>query len=306
MKKKNIFIKALIIFLIMMLSFGCGSSDKNFSGGDKFDENKNPSAGDVENSDNNIEPEKVITTMFIEMQTKDFLATSDKLNDLISKYKGYIESSDVYFNDYVYGAGLKYSSYSIRVPKENLDLFVNDVVLIGNIISKNRSKQDITAQYKDSESRLKVVETKEKRLLALLDKAEKIEDIIALENQLSDVIYQKENLTQQLLNMDDKVDYSTVNLELIEVAKLSSGGSVQTPFIEKLKNAFSDSLYFFTKNIVDLFIAFVYLVPYIILGSIALFVVYKVLEKKKKEGVKPFDDNDEKSNKNIEWCRKKF
>ena len=301
MKRKNLFFKSLLIVLILIMSVGCGSSDKNFSGGDYYPgENKNPD-GDVGNSSDNNEAEKVITTMYIEMQTKEFTVTSDKLNDLISKYKGYVESSEVYYNDYVYGTGLKYSRYSIRVPKENLDLFVNDVVMIGNIISKNRSKQDITAQYRDSESRLRVVETKEERLLALLEKADKMEDIIALENQLSDVIYKKENLIQQIGSMDDQVEFSSVNLELAEVAKLSSGGNLQTPFIEKFKDAFSDSIYFFTKNIGDLLIGAVYLAPYIIIGFIAVFTGYKLLGKKRDNKFNVFNKDDKKDGTKEDW-----
>ena len=41
-----------------------------------------------------------------------------------------------------------------------------------------------------------------------------MEDIITLENQLSQIIYEKENLTANLKDMDDKVDYSTVHLEI--------------------------------------------------------------------------------------------
>ena len=36
-----------------------------------------------------------------------------------------------------------------------------------------------------------------------------MEDIIALENQLSTIIYEKENLTINIKDMDDKIDYST-------------------------------------------------------------------------------------------------
>ncbi len=44
---------------------------------------------------------------------------------------------------------------------------------VGNIISESTNKEDVTRQYKDTESRLKVIETKEERILALLSKAEK-------------------------------------------------------------------------------------------------------------------------------------
>ena len=178
----------LLITLLLLLT-SCGSKGSDTTDSYYTQNNQADQDGDFENKDEvGIEPDKIVTTVSIEMETKEFISTSEKLDSLILKYKGYVQNSDVYFNDYIYGQGLKYSDYSIRIPQENLEDFVNEVMEIGNIIAKNRNKLDITKQYKDSESRLKVLEVKEERILTLLEVAEKIEDIIVLENQLSDVI----------------------------------------------------------------------------------------------------------------------
>lgn len=228
-----------------------------------------------------IEPDKIITTVSISMQTKEFMDTVEKLNVLIGKYKGYIESSNISYNNYVYSSGLKYSDYSIRIPRENLEKFKNELKEIGNIISENTSKVDITKQYRDTESRLKVLEVKEGRILDLLKKAEKMEDIITLENQLSNIIYEKENLTANIMDMDDKVNYSTVHFQLEEVAKLTPGENIKTPFWTKVGNAFKGSVYFFGRNIENLIISFIYFLPYgIIIGAIA-YVVWKFMRKRK-------------------------
>ncbi|CAK7086773.1 DUF4349 domain-containing protein [Tissierella sp.] len=227
-----------------------------------------------------IEPDKIITTISISMQTKEFMDTVEKLNSLIGKYKGYIENSDISYNNYVYSTSLKHSQYSIRIPRESLDNFKNELKEIGNIISENTSKVDITKQYRDTESRLKVLEVKEGRILDLLKKAEKMEDIIALENQLSNIIYEKENLTANIMDMDDKVNYSTVNFYLEEVAKLTPGENIKTPFWTKVGNAFKDSLYFFTYNIENLIISFIYFLPYGIIIGVVAYVVWKFIRKR--------------------------
>lgn len=223
--------------------------------------------------DDYYEPDKIITTVSITMETVEFDQTSENLNELIKKYKGYVESSNISHNNYINSSRLKYSSYTIRIPRENLDKFVDDIKEIGNIISENTSKLDITKSYRDTESRLRVLETKEERILALLEKAEKMEDIIALENQLSQIIYEKENLTANLMEMDDKVDYSTVQLELREVAKLTPGENIKTPFFTKVANAFRDSIYFFTQNIENLLISLIYFLPYGIIFGVLVYIV---------------------------------
>ena len=52
---------------------------------------------------------------------------------------------------------------------------------------------DVTLRYVDVDSHKKALETEQERLLALLEKAENVEDIITIENRLSDVRYELEN-----------------------------------------------------------------------------------------------------------------
>lgn len=291
MKKRNFILVFTFLLTISLLLGGCSSNkdmssdmaiseEAGYSGNDSMDNEAYEDEGSTKGE--NYEPEKIITTVYIEMQTKEFDSTTKKLENLITKYKGYIENSNISYNDYIYSTGLKYSNYSIRIPSKSLELFVNDVIEIGNIISQSKNKEDITKQYRDTESRLRVLETKEERVLALLEKAEKMEDIIILENQLSDVIYEKEKLTQGLSSMDDQVDYSTVNLNLEEVAKLSPGGNSKTPFLEKVKRAFEDSFYFFTRNAGDILIGLIYFLPYAVILAVIAYIVYRFIWKKKK------------------------
>jgi len=236
--------------------------------------------GEKTSDDGYYEPDKIITTISISMETLEFDETTKKLDEIIKKYKGYVETSHISHNNYIHSSRLKSANYEIRIPRENLDNFVKDIKAIGNIISENTSKQDITKRYRDTESRLRVLETKEERILALLEKAEKMEDIIALENQLSEIIYQKENLTADLMEMDDKVDYSTVHLELREVAKLTPGENEKTPFFTKLANAFKNSIYYFSQNIESFLISLVYFLPYGIIIGVLVYLIRKFLRKR--------------------------
>lgn len=292
LKNKKIIYGILIMLLFSILISGCSSqsqpsNDMSFTESDQgikeemgYDDSMDE---DMEYEVESTEPDKIITTVSITMQTKEFMDTTDKLNNLIQKHKGYIEQSNISYNNYINNTRLKYSNYSIRIPRANLELFISELKEIGNVISENKNKQDITKQYRDTESRLRVLETKEERILALLERAEKMEDIIALENQLSDIIYDKENLTANIMDMDDKVDYSTVHFQLEEVAKLTSGDSIRTSFIERIKNAFSDSMYFFANSFQSLIISLIYFLPYLLIILVIVFVVYKFINRRKKK-----------------------
>ena len=152
---------------------------------------------------------------------------------------------------------------------------------------------DITKQYRDTQSRLKVLETKEARILALLEKAEKMEDIIALENQLSTIIYDKENLTANIMNMDDSVNYSTVNFQLEEVAKLSSGDNIKTPFGTRVMNALKESAYYAGRFFEDAIIALIYFFPYGIVISIIGYLVLKIIKRRKGKSIRKDANKDQ-------------
>jgi len=233
-------------------------------------------------SDNSrVEPSKVITNVYISLETIEFGSTTDNLNEIINKNNGYIEDSSISHNNYINNRIYKYAQYTIRVPKESVDSFIKEISSIGNVVSQNTSKQDITKQYYDTESRLNVLKIKEERILTLLEKAEKIEDIIAIENQLIEIIYQKESLTKSILDMDEKVSYSTVSINISEVEKLTSGVTTETTFGTKIANAFRDSVYFFKVVLEKFLITFIYVLPYFLIIGVIGILVYKFVRKKR-------------------------
>lgn len=232
-----------------------------------------------------LEPEKIITTINLSFETTEFEKTNDELNKLITKYKGYIEYSNISYNHYYDNIKYRYGEFAIRVPRENIVSFKTELSVIGNLTGESTNKQDVTKQYRDTESRLKVVEIKEERLLSLLEKAEKIEDIIALENQLSEVIYEKESLKSSLMTLDDKVDFSTVYVNIQEVAKITNTETIETTFGTKIKNAINNSLYFFKDTLEGLIIALIYLSPFLIIFGVVIFVVVKWFRKIRKNKI---------------------
>lgn len=294
---KKLVLFSISILLVLSLVVGCSGSMKSknsavgsaSSSHDAAAPQESPAEA-AEDSDakfgrgvsSPLEPEKVITTLYLNFETTEFDKTNEELNKLIEKYKGYIEFSNISYNHYYNNMSYRYGEFSIRVPKENITSFKTELNVIGNLTSESTNKQDVTKQYTDTESRLKVIETKEVRLLALLEKAEKIEDIIALENQLSEVIYEKENLKASLLTLDDKVDFSTVNINIQEVAKVTATETIETTFGTKVKNAIADSLYFFTDTLQGLIIALIYLLPFLVIIAVVVIVGVRFYRKYKK------------------------
>lgn len=251
-----------------------------------------------------IEPDKVITTIFLGFETTEFEKSLERMYALIEENKGYISSSNVYFRTYYDTQRMRNGEFAIRIPRDKVSQFKNQISDIGNLVNESSTKEDVTTYYADTESRLKVLEIKEERLLNLLEKAEKIEDIIALENQLSQVISEKEGLKKTLVSLDDRIDYSTVNLSLEEVRKISTTETKETSFMDRLNNAFSNSLYQFKRSVENFTVSLVYNLPFLLVLLIVLFVLYKIIRKitrpriKEKESKTTIIDNSKDEEKN--------
>lgn len=283
-KSKRFLLLSSIVIIIFAFTFGCSSQKSMDMLNSQPMESEDSATGsgmdfaEMEGG-SSLEPEKVITTIDMYFETTDFSGAQDSLGEIIEKHDSYVENSNVRYNNYYNSKNHRYASYVIRVPKDKVSSFKEDLNGLGHIINESTNKTDVTKEYNDTKSRLNILETKEERLLHLLKKAEKIEDIIALENQLNDVVYEKERLKSTLLTLDDKVDFSTINLEIKEVERLSSMESIETSFATKIKNALSDSLYSFKIALESFAIWLIYFLPFGIILIVFGFIGFKVFKK---------------------------
>lgn len=285
-KKHLVFILSFV--MIFSLLVGCSGSMTNEMGRDgrapeydavmeSTDEASfgNGSTG----SGSPLEPDKVITNISINIQTTEFEKSTSSLNELIGKYEGYVESSNISYNSYYNSKSYRYGDYVVRVPKNKVENFKTDLAVLGHITSENTHKQDVTKQYTDTESRLNILEVKQERILELLEKATEIEDIIKLEDQLSQTIYEIENLKGSLLSLDDKIEFSTFHLGIQEVEKLSKAETVDTSFGEKILNAINDSIYSFKNTLERLIILAIHMLPFIVLIGLVAYIAGRLFRK---------------------------
>ena len=222
---------------------------------------------------------KLIKTVNISAETEAFDELVPQLQKRVEELGGYIESISVYDvgSYYVDDTMQKQRCAQItaRVPKEALDGFLAQVGEQTNVTSRSENVEDVTLQYVDLDSHKKVLLTEQERLLALMEQAESVEDIITIEGRLSEVRYQIESMESQLRTYDNKIDYSTVYLTIEEVRKYSAP---QTATVwQRIGSGFMKSLEDIGFGIRDFAIYFVIDLPYIILGLLGIVVAFFVL-----------------------------
>ena len=231
--------------------------------------------GESANLTGNAVGRKIIKNGKLSIQTLEFEAFIDNLNQTILDMGGYVESSNINGNSYNRNS-MRSANITVRIPADNLDAFCSQVSEISNVTNKNLYTQDVTLTYVDLESHVKALRTEQQTLMDLLAKAEKVEDIILIQNRLSDVLYEIESYESTLRTFDDQIAYSSVHLNIQEVQR-ETAVEPETPsqeiarrFQENWEDVKDGFARFGINFVSDLPIILVWV---LILGGIALIIV---------------------------------
>ena len=174
--------------------------------------------GESANLTGNAAGRKIIKNGDLSIQTREFDEFLTNLNRSILSVGGYVEASSINGNSYNKNR-MRSADVTARVPAEQLDAFCDQVSELGNVTYKNLYTRDVTLTYVDLESHVKALRTEQETLMELLRKAEKVEDIILIQNRLSDVLYEIESYESTLRTFDDQIAYSSVHLSIQEVQR---------------------------------------------------------------------------------------
>ncbi len=233
---------------------------------------------------------KIIYTADASVETLQFEDTVQAVYDMLDKFGAYIQSSSISGADYVteYYERFPYRKayFSIRVPKEQYTAMSADLETLGNLVSYSSNSSDISAKYTDTETRLAASKAEHDRLLEMMEAAETVDEMITVEQRLSEVEYYIDSLTGTLREWQDEVDYSTINLSISEVQELTP--VPETPpitFWERLVTAVEDSCEWLVDALQDIAIFIVAAIPILIIPAVivvVIIVIVKLASRKKR------------------------
>ena len=138
-----------------------------------------------------------------------------------------------------------FSTITISVPTADLDATLDQLAGLGKVHSRNASTDDVTAQYVDTESRVKTMQSSVDRVRALMSQATKLGDIVSLEAELSRRQADLEATQSQLAALKDSVALSPVEVRLSTDEQVLQEAEDDTGFLAGLKagwGAFTESV----------------------------------------------------------------
>ncbi|MDP5198353.1 DUF4349 domain-containing protein [Flavobacterium sp. DG2-3] len=166
----------------------------------------------------------------------------------------------------------------VKVPSQNFDRFISDVSKgISYFEVKNISSQDVTEQYIDLTSRLKTKKKLEERYLEILKKANKVSEILEIEQQISTIREEIESKEGQLKYLESRVSESTITIEFYKTVAEKEG--VKISYGSKLWTAVKSGFF----SLSDFLISLISIWPFVIIFIVLAYFIRKRFKRRKKE-----------------------
>lgn len=156
----------------------------------------------------------VVKTATVEARAayEQLSATGQRVELLVQRLGGYIVSTDDSTSDVSSSA---YLAITFRVPADKFDAAVRGLEGDGiEILRRDISGEDVTAEYVDNESRLRNLEATAARLRELLVKAETVTEAIEVSNSLSDYEQQIEVIKGRQKYLKENAALSLITLTI--------------------------------------------------------------------------------------------
>jgi len=206
----------IVLILGLVLIVGCATFSPSGGGGgvEPGEGGQYPSPSDNEQP---TQDRKIVKTGSITLEVKDIAETVDKVAEMAEDLGGYVVSSYKY--EYEQGNS---GHITIRVPAEKFDeAFARLRQLAIAVPSETTTAEDVTEEYVDLEAQLRNLQATEAQYLALLEKAETVEDMLKVQKELSNVRGQIEQIQGRMQYLERTSDTARIEITLQETKGLT-------------------------------------------------------------------------------------
>lgn len=216
---------------------------------------------------------KIIKNGDMRIQVGDIKKSQDQINEIIKNNQAYIQkeefqNTDIDENLYI----------TIRVPHKNFDILVNSFSNgVGSVLSKNISSNDVTEEYTDVSIKLANKKIYLEKYRDMLKNAATTKDMLEIQEKIRELEDEIDVSEGRLRFIDDRVNYSTLNLNLYK-EKIRSSATSKIGFGSR----FGDSVTEGWNSFVAFVLGIISLWPFFLLIPVFIFLWRKWKSRKKK------------------------
>lgn len=310
MNKKRVWLLAVALIVVLSAVAGCASKSEEAaypSYGDSAgtpEEAANDGKSAVEDQEKDTAggttniliygedtDRRLIYTVTMQIETYTFETDYAKIVSDVSGLGGYVSNEYTYgTKPEKYGDSGRQSTLTVKIPIAKLEGFLSSLDQFEQVVSKNMQVQDTTDSYYDTETRISLLEEQYTKLEGYLKAAVTVEDMLSIQDKMSDILYQLDTLKGQIRNLDNLILYSTVTINLNERVRAENVATSSESLGKRIKEAFTSSIKGLGVFFEGFVIVFAGALPVLaILGAIAAIVVVivKITLKYKKKKLQP-------------------
>jgi len=219
------------------------------------------------------EPERqrhIIQTSRVELESEYFDDVVIDLRQIIESAGGFIETERTERRH------RRVFTITLRIPAANFEYALWRVEEAATVRSTSEHAEDVTDQFYDTASRLATRRIEEDRLLALIEEAENVHDILELERRLSNTRLQIETYAARLNNLAGQIAYSTIFVTLHDTGEIPMPAVTGPGLGERIGGAFGDSVTATIRGVQN-FVVFMagVIIPLVVWG-VVIFLVVKI------------------------------
>lgn len=222
----------------------------------------------------------VIYNANLSLQVKNYHQVEAMIQSKATELGGYVVESSIYDSGTEYINGM----IIVKIPQTHFQSYIKEAEKLSlKVKEKSVTGNDVTEEFVDLESRLKAKEAVEKRLLTLMEQADKTEDLLKISNDLATVQEEKEQILGRMKYLQNNVDYSTVTIqleeELVKVDAIKDKESLNT--WQKAKSQFVHTINGMISFLSGVTVFVIGLSP-IIIPIVIVLIIWIIYRKKRK------------------------
>lgn len=219
----------------------------------------------------------LIKTVHMEVESEDIDTMIKNVEKRVDELGGYVENMSVNNQKYS-NSETKTADITARVPVEKLDRFVNEVEGQSNVLSRSSNAEDVTLRYVDMQARMDSLQTEYDRISELLKEADSLENIIELENRLTDIRYEMQSYGSQMKAMKNQATYSTIYLNVKQVIEYTPVVEKEKSRLERMSEGFIQNCKKVGNGVLDFFVGLVVALPVLLIWAVVITIIVLIIK----------------------------
>lgn len=168
-----------------------------------------PGSGGVDGARAAPAEQRIVKTGEVTLEVASVASATGSIRAMTTELGGYVGGSQA-------GSDTEAATLTLRIPAASFDDALARLRdLDARVLAEATREQDVTGQVVDLRARIANLEASEASYRGLVDRAERVEDILAVQTRLDDVRGEIEQLQAQLDNVSAQADLSTLTVTLV-------------------------------------------------------------------------------------------